>query len=377
MLKKTVILALMFIASSSFAQLNNSMLTYDYSIEEADSNTLWFGVRAFGFNKNNEYFNKITDGLTLFGYQINPYISYHAGKHFRFDAGIYLRQDFGTDSLTRVQPTISIKYLEGNHCVIFGALENSYNHNLIEPLYNFEKGLVDRQEYGLQALFDQKKWWMDVWISWEKMIYRGDAEQEEVTGGLSWIYKLKESDKGTVSIPVQLVVYHRGGQIDNNPNPIATLTNSTVGLKYERFLSGWLKQWSFEGYYVGHKDFSFEPDTYFSGSDAVYLNAGFQAKNGFEVLASYWRGKGYFPIMGGELYSSESFSYRNLGHNEANRNVFILRFFLNKTISPGLNISTRFEPHYDFGNSKFEFSHGLYLSVNPEFFITRIKKVKY
>lgn len=228
----------MLLSLASFAQLNNDMLKQTYILQPQDSNTLWVGVKALGFNKNNEYTNDIADGYTLFGYQINPYLAYRAGEHVRVDAGVFLQQDFGNDEYTSVLPTFSIKYNDGGHYIVFGSLENGYNHNLIEPLYDFEKGLIDRLEYGLQGVFNKENWDLDVWLSWEKMIYPNDPSQEELVGGISYNYFLKKTKEDQLKIPVQLVVYHKGGQIDLNPNPLVTTTNLAIGVSYEKALSG-------------------------------------------------------------------------------------------------------------------------------------------
>ena len=357
-----------------FSQLNNDMLKYNYEIDEADSNTLWLGVRALGFNKNNEYFNKITDGYTLFGYQFSPYFSYRPGGHIKIDAGIYLQQDLGNKSISTIQPVFTIKYLEGNHSITFGSLENSYNHGLIEPLYNFEKGLIDRQEFGVQANFDLTKIWLDTWLSWENMIYKNDPEQEVVNLGISSRYKIIHNSEHSFSIPGQLIVYHKGGQIDINPNPLSTFTNYAIGFKYEKFTSGWINSWSGENYIVGYTDFSFEKRQFYTQGNGIYLNLGAKLNKGVEVLASYWHGRGYTPIIGGELYSSQSFTVHNPNYTEDTRDLLIMRFFYNKNIGDGLQVSIRFEPYYDVGNSTFEFSHGMYLNFNSDFLLAKITK---
>ena len=79
------------------AQLNNRAFEQELLITEADSNSLFLGVNSLGFSKNNEYFNDIADGFTLFGYQFNPYLSYQPLKNVRFDVGLYLQKDFGTN----------------------------------------------------------------------------------------------------------------------------------------------------------------------------------------------------------------------------------------------------------------------------------------
>jgi len=374
--KVAVILIGSFWSLSLFGQLNNDLMKQSYVIQPQDSNTLWVGLRVLGFNKNNEYFNDIAGGYTLFGYQINPYVAYRAGKHVRLDLGIYLQQDFGNDEYTTILPTFSIKYNDGSHHIIFGTLEHSYNHDLIEPLYDFEKGLIDRLEYGLQAIFDKEYWNLDTWLSWEKMIYPGDPNQEELTFGISSNFFLKKKERSQLKIPLQLLVYHKGGQIDINPNSLQTIVNVALGISQEKQLSGRVNSWSMQHYFVGSRDFSNESAIAFESGNALYLNAGFTLRSGFEFQGAYWYGNGYVPTQGGKLYSSESRFVKTLGQTEQNRELFILRCFYNKKIANGLEVSTRFEPYYDIVNGVFEFSHGMYLTFTPEFFITRIKSVR-
>jgi hypothetical protein len=376
-LRITLLLIGVLLTATSFAQLNNDMLKQTYVIEPQDSNTLWMGVRALGFNKNNEYTNDIADGYTLFGYQISPYLAYRAGEHVRIDIGVFLQQDFGNDEYTSVLPTFSIKYNDGGHYIVFGSLENAYNHNLIEPLYDFEKGLIDRLEYGLQGVFNRANWDLDVWLSWEKMIYPNDPNQEELVGGVSYNYYLKKTDEVQWSIPVQLIVYHKGGQIDLNPNPLVTTTNLALGVSYEKALSGKLSSRGMDHYYVGSKDFSNTSATVFESGNALYLNTTLKMKSGLEFQGSYWNGNGYESIQGGKLYSSVSSTVKTANTIEKNRSLLILRCLINKKIANGLDVSIRFEPLYDLGNGVFEFSHGMHLSFTPEVFLTKIKNVRY
>ena len=361
---------------TTFGQLNNDMFHQSYVLQPQDSNTLWVGLRTTAFNKNNEYFNDITDGHTLFGYQLNPYLSYRLGQRGRLDVGVYLQQDFGNHAYTTVLPTFSLKYADLGHYIIFGTLEHSYNHQLIEPLYDFEKGLVDRLEYGLQSVFKKRHWDLDIWLAWEKMIYPNDLDQEEVIGGISCNYFLKKNDQMQWKIPFQWIVYHKGGQIDINPNPLVTATNLALGLSFRKQFAGKISSWAMQHYFVNYKDFSNTLTLAFERGNALYLNTSITLKSGFEFQASYWLGDSYIPIQGGELYSSLSYSVKNVGHTEKNRALFILRCFYNKKIANGLEVSIRFEPYYDLGNEIFEFSHGMYLNFTPEIFITRIKKVR-
>ena len=361
----------------SYSQLNNDLLKQSYFIQPQDSNALFVGFRAMGFNKNNEYFNDITDGYTLFGYQFNPYVAYRAGEHVRLDLGVYLQQDFGNNDYSTLLPTFSIKYDDGGHYIIFGTLEHSYNHGLIEPLYDFEKGLIDRLEYGLQGVFEKEKWNLDTWLSWEKMIYPNDPNQEELVFGIASNYFVKREEQSEIKIPFQLLAFHKGGQIDTNPNSLQTVVNLATGIFIEKQLSGKISSWKMQHYFVGSKDFSNDPAIAFERGNALYLNASIRMRSGLEFQGSFWSGNGFVPIQGGGLYSSVSNSVKTVGLTEKNRDLFILRCFYNKRIANGLQTSIRFEPYYDLRNNQFEFSHGMYLSFTPEFFITKIKKMRY
>jgi len=71
---------------SSYAQLNNRVFEDRMAVEEADSGKFFAGLNALGFFKNNEYVRTIIDGYTLFGYQFQPFVSYHLNKNIRIDA---------------------------------------------------------------------------------------------------------------------------------------------------------------------------------------------------------------------------------------------------------------------------------------------------
>ena len=90
--------------------------------------------------KDNEYFGPIADGYTLFGTQINPQLGYKISRYLSLEAGVFLMKDFGNKNFTTIAPTYSLRYCKNNFKMIFGNLNGSINHNLIEPLYNFEIG---------------------------------------------------------------------------------------------------------------------------------------------------------------------------------------------------------------------------------------------
>ena len=80
-------------SSLAQAQLENRTLRQEVPVVYANANEIRIGVYALGFSKNNEYFNKIADGYTLFGYHLNPELIYYPAPFVRLEAGVLLWKD--------------------------------------------------------------------------------------------------------------------------------------------------------------------------------------------------------------------------------------------------------------------------------------------
>lgn len=355
------------------AQLDNSKFEQRSTINPADSNSLFLGINTLGFFKNNEYFNDIADGYTLFGYQLNPYLSYNPAPNFKLTAGIYLQKDFGNEGYEEIVPTFSLEYLHGNTKVIFGNLEGSVSHRLIKPLYDFEKVMTDRLENGIQFIVDKDNLFFDGWVDWQHMLYKGENDQEVINGGLSFNYNVLKSDRLSLWVPLQFVVMHRGGQIDTSPAPLQTYTNTAAGfmLKYAGREGAFIESVITDNYYVVHKDFSTERLQPYEDGSGWYFNAGIKSKANVDFLVSYWRGHEFISIAGGQLYPSVSSTIKNPNTIEEERELLIFRFTHNLRVTDQIWLTTRFEPFYDLGNGNFEFSHGFYINYTTDFFLLK------
>ena len=370
MAKLLSILILFFITNTAFAQLDNHLFEDRRELFPERKNKVYLDLDILGFTKNNEYFNNIADGYTLFGYQLNPSLSYFPAENVRIDAGIYLQKDFGVQEYQTIAPTFSIKVKRNDLNIIFGNLEGSLNHRLIEPLYDFEKVLNDRLETGIQAVVNKDKLFLDAWIDWETMIYAGDSLQEEISGGISFDYKLYENNNIILSLPFQTVLYHKGGQIDIMDAPLTSLMNNAIGIGLDFPIdeNGILKSVGTKNYFVYFTDFSFERRQTFEDGTGLYLNLDLEFK-WFSLMTSYWKGDEFISIKGAPLYQSVSSSFKNPGYVEEERELIILRFMHELKILDNLFFSTRFEPFFDLQNNKFEFSHAFYINYRPDFFL--------
>ena len=95
----------------------------------ASGGDIRLSLNSFTFFKDNEYFNDIVQGYTLFGTQLNPQLVYYPTKDLRLEAGVFLWKDFGNPQLKQVRPTYRVTWTKGNQQFIFGNIQPHLNHN--------------------------------------------------------------------------------------------------------------------------------------------------------------------------------------------------------------------------------------------------------
>ncbi|MFC5269110.1 hypothetical protein [Adhaeribacter terreus] len=419
---------LIFLAQVSFAQLpNQAFYTKDdkvevsvgptqipgmivcgdfYSIYAYPKGYLELNIKTLGFFKDNEYFNKIADGYTLFGYQLNPSLQYYASEKIRIEAGALLLKDFGNNKYKLIQPTFTATFSTGNHTVLFGTLYGNLNFGYIEPLWDFERQLTKPVQNGIQYIYKGRKLDLQTWVDWQVMQYEFDTKQEEIAGGfISNINLLEKQNILTdvvadgviisqrnqikkISIPIQFTAKHKGGQIDINDRPLTTIFNGAIGIEASKSLSDetsgifsekynqrkpFLKSLYTKNYFVAYNDHSFTHQLPFQSGSGIYLNAGADTRWA-NFMLSYWHGNGYISEFGGKLYQSASTTVHNPTYVEKKRDLLMLRVMKDWNAGDGLTFTGRLEPFYDFTTNSTEFSAGLYLNFNTDFYLTKLKR---
>lgn len=362
---------LLCISFGAFAQLDNRIFEDRMILQEADSGKLHAGIRLLGFGKNNEYFDTIIEGYTLLGYQLQPYLSYQLGANVRLDAGAYFQKDFGTSDYATIAPTLSLKVKSGDFNFVFGNLESSLNHRLIEPLYDFERLMNNRLESGVQLQWIRDGLFLDVWVDWQNMIYNRDTGQEKFMSGFS-LNKRLTNTSWKISLPLQATLGHHGGQINFNPPPLETHYNVAAGVEANKEGGGWIEMWTMNGFYVYYKNVSSVLARPYSDGEGVYLNANAKTTSGLDVMLSYWQGNEYLSVQGGKIYASVSAFDYTVQREEMQ--WVMLRLLYHRKIIEGLQGSLRFEPYYDLGFQSLQYSYGLYLQFNDRFFLAERKR---
>ncbi len=146
------------IIQQSYAQDFNSSFYSDPTINKNDSTKLFLRIENTNFFKNDEYFGKLTSGLTYIGTFIRPELVYQPYSKIKIIAGVHLLKYSGLGVFTQALPVFSFQYAPSKSVqFIMGSINGGANHRIIEPLYSFENHLVNNLENGVQLLIHKKR----------------------------------------------------------------------------------------------------------------------------------------------------------------------------------------------------------------------------
>jgi hypothetical protein len=368
-------------------------LQHCFDFAPTDTNKVILDFYNQNFCKDSEYFGPITHGMTLFGSDINAQIGWIPDKHVLLLGGIYLRKDYGNPNFEIVQPTWTVKLQSNNgFSLLFGNLESCTDHRYIEPLYEcyfpltyYYEQYQNPLENGIQFKVDKSWLWVDLWINWAHQEYLASTYHEHITQGLSSELTLLRSsnEKFTITLPVQYTAFHFGGQLDSAHTPYVTLFNGATGLCFNWDFSksnSFISQVKSENYGClfndlsnnGTNDLHVYPYTKGNG---LYFNLLVKSKYGFGIMASYWSGTDWAAPLGGDLYQSVSWVYRNF--SEDGRNLAFLNLFYQKELFPNLFVDVRLQPYYDLKQNITEYAYFIFATYKRTFTLTKVHLPKF
>lgn len=364
-IKNSLRFVFFFYSTMIFCQLENRIFISDLKIQGDDSSKLFLRINTLNFLRNTEYYNPIESGKTLFGYQLNPYLTFHPYSFARIDFGCFLRKDYGNDKFKIVVPVFSFKLSRQGYSVIFGNYEGAMNHRLIEPVFNVEYAITKPVESGFQFKIDKKRVWSDTWIDWQKMIYVASPFKEEIMAGNSSSFKLNDTSANFRSeLLFQTVVRHAGGQIDGLRNtPSVTYMNAALGgrIVYQFAEPGFVNRLFFDAYFVHYSKSRDHLSIPFQQGKGVYLNA-YLKTNRLSVMCSYWNGENFVALDGTPIFQSVNLTTLTaLAITIPKRELLFLRLLYEKNLAKDLKIDLRFEPFYDIKAKKIDYSYSVYL----------------
>jgi hypothetical protein len=373
-MKKAILFVLLvFVGTSAFSQWLPKFLLTSPSLQENNSNKLTIDVDAVGFFKNNEYFSPLSKGQTFPGIRIEPTIGFQIDNKLQFKLGIigrYLSGDQKKHGLSTFNELFArIQYaILPNLNLVFGNLYGGANHQLVEPLYRWERQMVDKPESGLQLLYNDDRFFADVWVDWRRYIEHGDSVPEVLNFGLSASARLTPKEKNfRVTVPFQLTIYHQGGQIDTSDEKMVVVGNVATGIK-----TNWnLRQRifhsiDFDTYLLGYFDKKpAEEIRPYKKGWAIYPVITFNVLN-FKLMTGYWHGNKFFSYDGDPIFSSFNPMYPEEIH--AKRQIVTNKISYFKQLHKYFSLGAQMETYFDTKESQFDYSFGIALRVNAQLF---------
>ncbi|HPG12119.1 MAG TPA: hypothetical protein PLU37_11350 [Chitinophagaceae bacterium] len=364
-------------STQSDAQHISPAMDLTSPIQQKDSNSISFSYNNLFYFRDYEYFNPIQEGYTLFGTWHYPRFALQPNKWLRFEAGALLQKEFGAKKLDKVLPVFSMQFRHKNLRFLFGALEGNQAHRLPEPIMNYDMIIERPIEEGFQVKYNTDKLKADLWLDWELRQKKTADYPEELTGGVSVSYLISKPSKPLhVSIPLQLITPHKGGQLDTNHSAVYTVINTSAGLVSEwdnPNHSEWTKKvrvgLHFLGYNLSQKKHIYP----FNKGNGFLSNLYIHTKWNFSFLASYWKGNQFIAPKGAPIYQSISYA-GNSSYTEPKRELLFLNLIFEKEILKGLFTDMRYSPYLDLHNKLFEHSFLIYFSYRKKIFLGKIRK---
>lgn len=392
--KLLVSILLLGIATGVSAQMQQAVFSSDPRINPELSHNLLFEIDNADFFKNNEYFSAISKGYTLPGFWIIPKLIYYPSKNTKIELGWYLLQYFGASHYPASTPAIipdSISVsdpgrfrhkaflrlqwaIRPNMHLVLGSLYGGANHGLIEPLYQWERYFSTSPEEGVQFIYKTHAFKFDLWIDWQRFIFKNDPSLEQFTVGVSsgFTFTVPER-KWQLSMPIQMLARHCGGQIDKTDFGTMSEFNGALGLKLERRPElKFLKSFSASVYGLLYSELGTSKQPYNTGQGilgSIDLDA-----SPFFVNLGYWSSNKFLSIAGEPLL--QSLSYMDNRTLYPNREVFLMKAGLTKEVCKGLSLGAYFEGYYVRNDQEFNYTYGVHMRFNQQFFIKKLKTIE-
>ena len=370
--KIIITLLLLLTLDHAFAQVNNSQLFDNITVNPSDSGKFSIAVNNFNYLRNTEYFNKIELGRTLFGTQLHPTIGYQPTANIKLNAGVFLRSDFGaTPSINQILPTFSVKISNQKQTrhFIFGTLEGALAHQLIEPLFDINSAILNRIENGAQFKINNNKVFFDSWINWQKFISQGSPYKEQFTTGFNFTPTILSTKSGFEILPtLQATAFHRGGQIDSDSSNMVMVFNGALGFTLKKsWQKTFVKQISASVYGTFYRENSNSGYLPYKNGMGVYPTI-FVSTKWLDVMVNYWQANKFIAPVGSSIYQSVA---QYGGFTEKARKLLILRLMYNHKLVDDLFLGARVEPIFDLKNKQTDYSYSLYLTYNLKHTFTR------
>lgn len=360
-------------ALQSRGQISNFMEEQNIRSLRNEKEALYFSLYSNNFFKNNEYFQDALSGYTLFGTQNILALTYKPSRMVSLQGGVYLKKDFGTEGLAKVAPYYNLTLAKNGYSLSFGNFGGNINHRMLDPMMGYERLMTNYLENGLQLKVNKRAIYSELWVDWEKQQYYNVNYNEKFTVGNHTRLNLYQRKGFKITVPVQILASHSGGQLDTTTAPTVTLLNAAAGLDLSKKISHsrTLKSVGLNAYYLYYKDLAGNSNMPYKNGSAIYANLNVQFQKGFYATVGYWQGKQFISPKGGVLFQSQSFNPNKPDLLTPDKKMIQLGLAYQKQIAKQVNIDVRLEPFYDIGIKRLDYSYALFLTFQPNILLKK------
>lgn len=328
---------------------------------------LYLHIPTLSFIKNNEYFGPLVEGHTLAGYQIHPYFNYISFPGITTKLGLFLQRDWAaTKVFSTIAPTFTLQYQKGDATFLIGTLDGVQQHRLLRPLCDAEKALTQSPETGLRLYHVGKRTFVDLWLHWITLLDKATHTAEELMAGFSYEQLLVDTDSLTLQLPLQVLLYHLGGQ--GVPVKDYSLWVGALGtrINFPISKSGFFRSLGGEVYYIT-SCYVKKPPRPFPTGHAFYGQITCQTA-WVSLQASYWNAYEFSSEnLGHPLYQSIQLLNKHVTHQETHRHLAFLYVNYTHNLNKELALVLHINPYYDINQHVLEHEAGLYISYHPSF----------
>lgn len=364
MFHQRIISLYIFLVSIVYA--NTSYARIEKAIGDSEAR-LDFHVCTLSFIKNNEYFTPILEGHTLAGYQVHPLLAYTATENISTKLGFFIRRYWAERKLfSKIIPTFTLKYQDQSFKFLIGNIQGGINHFLISPLYDKERILRENPETGLQINYINKNTFLDIWLDWLMLLDKYNNTPEELVAGLSFEQRLIKTSWVSVKVPLQLTLYHLGGQ--GIPIKDFSLWMGTIGanIKFNISSNQFLRSIELNNYGLANAYIKQvrRPDKLGYG----FLNQIVFNTKWFKLEGNYWNGYGFSSEnLGHPIYQSISIIDKEVKYREKHRQLILIHISYESWLAKDLKLIFHLDPYYDINKQVVEHEAGFYLNYKPSF----------
>ncbi|MFA5815935.1 MAG: hypothetical protein WC865_09985 [Bacteroidales bacterium] len=335
--------------------------------------SLYIRIKSTAYFKNNEYKNAFLTGSSLLGIYFEPALEYHPDTKTTIHAGAHLLKYHGEDRFERAVPVLSLQYDATDHfSLIFGTIYGTVNHNLIEPVQDFENYLIDNYENGLELLWNYPQFRSDVWLNWEQFLKPGDPFQERFTAGSNSTFMLFDSKLFQITAPFSTVFRHKGGETDATNLSASTQLNLVQGLRLNWIImNSFVESVAIAQNYVEFLEIHPGDQVTVPYGHGSYSRFFLDTKIGsFEV--GYWKAHNFISPHGMPIF--QSVSQKDPLFLQSDRQMLVLKYQFERNLTHFLKFAFRFEPYYHYDTGRIDHSWSLYLVFDDEFLIAKTKR---